>query len=571
MIYKTVCYLILLIMTVSCQGYGSPEKTLLTVCNPINLSYRFSLDNVSRRDGSQPCIILYKDAYYLFMSNAGGYYYSKDLKHWELITTNLPVDSNAPTVVEINNELYFTSSGRTDTIYKTNDPYSGKWEIATDSFPYKLAEPMLFYDEGRLFIYSGSGNTVPLVGLEIDPHTFLPIGTPTPLINSCKEKNGWEVAGDYHRWKGLSLWIEGVWMTKYKGKYYLQYASSGIQFTGSNQGVYVSDNPMGPFTLAKHNPFAYKPEGFITGAGNGCTFQDKFGNYWYAGTVAVSAKFVFERRLSLYPLFFDEDNIMYAYTGMGDYPMIIPDRKINSPEELFPGWMLLSYNKKTRASSELRYYPPCCAVDENIRSWWSAETGNKGEYFSVDLGEKCEINAVQINFADHDSDLFGQSDSTFYQYYIEESQDGKKWNMIIDKSLNTEDASNDYIQLDEPLESRYLKITNVRCPSGKFSISGFRVFGKSEKESPEKAKIFYIARDSTDRRDVTLKWKRAKDAIGYNVRYGTEPDKLYHNYMIYDDTEITIRSLQADQVYYFCIDSFNEGGITRNSKVEKVI
>lgn len=36
---------------------------------------------------------------------------------------------------------------------------------------------------------------------------------------------------------------------------------------------------------------------------------------------------------------------MYAYTELGDYPMIVPDHKITSPEELFPGWMLLSHNK----------------------------------------------------------------------------------------------------------------------------------------------------------------------------------------------------------------------------------
>lgn len=91
-----------------------------------------------------------------------------------------------------------------------------------------------------MYLYSGSGNSVPLTGMEIDPHTFLPVGQSISLIKSCKEENGWEVAGDYHGWKTLSLWIEGTWMTKYKDKYYLQYASSGIQYTGSNEGgIYI--------------------------------------------------------------------------------------------------------------------------------------------------------------------------------------------------------------------------------------------------------------------------------------------------------------------------------------------
>ena len=61
-------------------------------------------------------------------------------------------------------------------------------------------------------------------------------------------------------------------MNKRGGKYYLQYASPGIQFKTSNDGVYVSDTPLGPFVLADHNPLVYRPEGFTTGAGNGGNF-----------------------------------------------------------------------------------------------------------------------------------------------------------------------------------------------------------------------------------------------------------------------------------------------------------
>lgn len=568
---KTLYLNLLFILVVSCQQHFSKENSFVTMCNPINLNYHFVSDgDILRRDAANPCLVLYKDEYYLFMSNGGGYYRSKDMLHWSLISTNLPTEEKAPTVVIIDDCLFFTASG-TKSVYKTCHPETGVWEIAYDNLPYQLAEPMLFYDNGKLYLYSGSGNSVPLTGMEIDPHTFLPVGQSIPLIKSCKEKNGWEVAGDYHRWKTLGLWIEGTWMTKYKDKYYLQYASSGIQYTGSNEGVYVSDSPLGPFILAKHNPFAYKPEGFIAGAGNGCVFQDKFGNYWYVGTAVITARCMFERRLSFYPIFFDKDNTLYAYTGMGDYPMILPERKINTPDELFPGWMLLSYNKKTQASSELRGCSSWCAVDETIRTWWSAQSGDKGEYLSIDLGEKCTINAIQINFADQDVDLCIESDSIFYQYYLEESEDGKEWHTFMDKPTRTQRTPHDYIQLDSPLYSRFFRITNVCCSSGKFSVSGFRIFGSSEKTSPKEAEFFRAIRNERDRRDVTLKWTAVEGALGYNIRYGTHPDKLYHNYMVYDDTELMIGSLQTEQTYYFAIDSFNEGGITCGRKVERCL
>ena len=43
-------------------------------------------------------------------------------------------------------------------------------------------------------------------------------------------------------------YIEGAWMDKRCGKYYLQYACPGTQFNTYSDGVYVSDNPLGPFT-----------------------------------------------------------------------------------------------------------------------------------------------------------------------------------------------------------------------------------------------------------------------------------------------------------------------------------
>lgn len=135
------------------------------------------------------------------MSNIQGYYKSDDLLYWTLVTTNLPTTGNAPAAVEMDGQLYLTFSGATGTFYRTATPESGRWEVATNSFPYDVAEPSLFYDEGRLFLYSGSGNKVFLTGMEIDPKTFLPLTQTMPLITDGKPMNGWEVAGDYHDWK----------------------------------------------------------------------------------------------------------------------------------------------------------------------------------------------------------------------------------------------------------------------------------------------------------------------------------------------------------------------------------
>ena len=74
-------------------------------------------------------------------------------------------------------------------------------------------------------------------------------------------------------------YIEGAFMTKRDGTYYLQYACPGTQYNTYADGVYTSKSPLGPFTLQASNPFSAKPGGFMTGTGHGSTIADKYGNY----------------------------------------------------------------------------------------------------------------------------------------------------------------------------------------------------------------------------------------------------------------------------------------------------
>ena len=48
--------------------------------------------------------------------------------------------------------------------------------------------------------------------------------------------------------------------------------------------------------------------------------------------------------------------------------------------------MLLNYNKPVLVSSTLGAYSANNAVDENIRTYWSAATGNAHEWIQSDLG-----------------------------------------------------------------------------------------------------------------------------------------------------------------------------------------
>jgi hypothetical protein len=58
-------------------------------------------------------------------------------------------------------------------------------------------------------------------------------------------------------------------------------------------------------------------------------------------------------------------------------------------------------------------------------------------------------------------------------------------------------------------------------------------------------------------------------AVGYNIRWGIAPDKLYQNYQFWNDEASTfeLRALNVGIPYYFAIEAFDENGVSPLSKV----
>jgi len=542
-----------------------------TYCNPINLNYRFQLNNPSRREAADPDVVLFKGKYFLFASKSGGYWVSDNLINWAFVTTSdLPLEDYAPAAVVMNDAVYFMALDKR--IYKSADPLTGKWQIVRENFPFTPNDPCLFLDDnGRLYLYHGLSNTKPIYGVELNKETFDPIGPQSELLISNTKEYGWERPSDYNDYTGKRKpWVEGAWMTKHNDKYYLQYAVPGTEYKSYADGLYVGNSPLGPFKVADNNPFSYKPEGFICGAGHSTTFQDKWGNYWHMGTMTISVKDHFERRLGLFPAFFDKDGTFYTHTLFGDFPHVVPQKLMKEPEDYQLSGMLLSYKKPVEVSSTLAGHPKEYAVNEEVRQYWSAETGNKGEWILVDLQKQSKVTAVQINFFDEATTIIGRSNSIYYQYLLEYSNDKKLWKILSDKTSNKTDVPHDFIELQVPVSARYIRLTNYQVPDGKFAISGLRIFGKGVGKVAQPVSSVTAVRDKSDARNVTLKWQKSINAIGYNIRYGTAPDKLYLNYQILGSDSITIHSLNSLQKYYFRIDAFNEKGITKAIKIIEV-
>jgi hypothetical protein len=201
------------------------------------------------------------------------------------------------------------------------------------------------------------------------------------------------------------------------------------------------------------------------------------------------------------------------------------------------------------------------AVDESMKTYWSAATGNKGEWIISDLGDIATVNALQINYADQDAEFMGKQLNIFHQYQVLYSTDGKSWKLLVDKSKNTKDVPHDYVELPSPVKARYLKMVNIHMPTGKFALSGFRAFGLGSGEKPKPVEQFIVLRsDQTDRRNGWLKWKQVDNAYAYNIYIGTHPDKLYNCVMVYSANEYYYPGMDSRKPYYFAIEAINENG-----------
>ncbi len=545
-----------------------------TFCNPLNLSYRFSLENDSHRTAADPVIVLFKDDYYLFASKSGGYWYSPDLRDWTLVEPRgLPLEDFAPGVLVLDGKMYFTGH-RSKKLYETVDPKKGVWTKTADIAEY--ADPMLFLDDDkRLYVYFGASLDGGISVAELDPkQNFKEISPPVQLMKADSNNHGWEGAGadnlGYLR-NGINRvepYIEGSWMTKHDGVYYLQYSAPGTIWKTYADGVYTSKYPNRDFVYQPYSPFSYKPGGFIGGAGHSATFQDRRGNYWRVETMIVSVIYKFERRLGIFPAGFDADGALRMNTYLGDYPQFFPDaRRKNHLENNLAGWMLLSSRKKAESSSTLPARPLENAFDEDVQTWWSAKTGNRGEFLTVDLGEKSKINAVQINFAEQETTARGRQPNIYQQYVLETSNDGVRWKMLADKSRNTKDAPHDYLEFAAPTTARFVKITNVKTADGKFAIRDLRVFGSGNGAKPEAVVGLTVKRDPNDGRKAVIEWQPSPNAAGYNLRFGLSPEKLNGVYQVNKGASLNFNGLNKGAGYYFAVDAFNENGISRASAI----
>lgn len=564
---------------------GAAVAQQKTYCNPVNVDYGYTphpsfTDWGKHRATADPVIVNYKGDFYMFTTNQWGYWWSSDMLNWKFVSkrflrpwNDTKDDLCAPAVGIIGDTMVVFGSTytKTFTLWGSTDPKGNKWFPLVDSFEIGGWDPAFFTDDdGRFYMYNGSSNNYPVYGVELDRKTFRPLGTRVPMYILESWRYGWQRFGEHMDNTFLDPFIEGAWMTKHNNKYYFQYGAPGTEMSGYADGVVVSNGPLfeGRQTMPQSDPYSSKMGGFSRGAGHGATFTDNNNNYWHISTSIICLKNTWERRMGIWPAGFDKDDVMWCNTAFGDYPLYLPGAM---QKDVFrPEWYLLNYKKPVLTSSTLASFYPNNAVDESIKTYWCAATANKGEWIQTDLGNVSTVNAVQINYADQDAEFLGKQTGIYHQYKLYASLDGKKWTVLVDKSNNKTDVPHDYLELEKPVLAKYIKLENIHMPTGKFAISGLRVFGNGGAAKPGAVGNLIVLRTEKDKRSAYIKWQPVDNAFAYNLYYGTAPDKLYSNIMIYDFNEYWFKAMDKNKTYYFSIEAINENGVSERYKTMKV-
>jgi hypothetical protein len=272
---------------------------------------------------------------------------------------------------------------------------------------------------------------------------------------------------------------EGSCMTFLNGKYYLQFASPGHDRCRGIRRPADGRQAARAVRAVTFSPISRKDCGFITSAGTvACSRTVR--NWWRAVTMLIGVNERMERRIGLFPAGFDAAGIPYTRTGAGRHADHAADGpRDQSSDDVFAGWWVLSRGAKVTTSSTLdeAHFGAELAADEDIRSWWSAKTGDAGEWLQMDLGD------VQPSARSSEPGRAGLQPTTAssapdaHRFVLKASGTARRGGARSTRRRRRRLAAH-VRRVRSADQGALLPLENVFMPSGgKFAVSDLRIFG----------------------------------------------------------------------------------------------
>ena len=273
-----------------------------------------------------------------------------------------------------------------------------------------------------------------------------------------------ENAVDVSSGPALTDFVEGSYMIKHNGKYYLLY-SSGVLHDGTYSVRYaMADKPLGPFhTPPNHTILQMNEEQTTRGPGHNSVLKWDGKHYivYHQHNQPHEGGALVFRQTCADLMEFNADGtikpVTPTQTGVG--PLQPASRRRT---DLARG----CYASATSVKSG--NHVPEYALDHNHASLWRAADNSYPQSFTVDLGEVRSFSEVHTTF---------EYPTLSYQYHIEVSEDGVSWKTHTDKRSDFPVAVSPHKDAGEA-KARFVRITLHGCqrPENGAGIYGLQIF-----------------------------------------------------------------------------------------------
>ena len=294
-------------------------------CNPLPM-----ITAPGGNAGGDVTVIREQGKYYMYCSG-GGAWISDDLLNWSFQrVANVPV---APHVFKFNGSFYLC--GNDGPLLKADNPLGpfeslGPWKNTPGvaggwNGPFDM--DIFVNDDGKPYLYYPGRGVSGIYVVPLDPNDLTRFAGEPKHLFAFNKDHVWERYGEMNEYTDVS-WIEGPWLQKYKGTYYLEYAASGTQWKTYALGYYTAKSPLGPFTYAPNNPLTRRTDGLVTGPGHGSIVEGPDKNLWQFYTVVLSNP-PGGRRIGMDRITFDKDG--YMAVKVTETPQWAPARSATRP------------------------------------------------------------------------------------------------------------------------------------------------------------------------------------------------------------------------------------------------
>jgi xylan 1,4-beta-xylosidase len=373
---------------------------------------------------------------------------------------------------------------------------------------------MFVDDDNKPYMYFPGRSTAGIYVAPLDPKDLTRLAAAPKHLFAFNPAHVWERWGERNEYTGVA-WIEGPWVFKRNGTYYMEYSASGTQWLSYASGIYSAKSPLGPFTYSPRNPFLRKTTGIVTGPGHGSVVQGPDGNWWVFYTI-VMANPPGGRRIGMDPIGFDANGNPFT-RGPSETPQWAPGVVANPARNGDSGSIPISINKLRAMhqqggfSSERPGHEAAYAIDDSNGTVWQPAENDAQPTLTIDLSALTEFETGQLWTIDSSRIAFAAGSgfggarggvrgaagapaappapaatpaiggSATFRYKIEASTDGKQYTTVVDRTNNQVTL---YTGFDEipPTLCRFVRLTMTDWPrrgTTPLGITEFTVFGKA--------------------------------------------------------------------------------------------